>query len=338
MRSNVLQALALVLGASVINAVYTLPMRANRKWAWENSWFAFSILGVAVVPTLVALVTVPGLWSVYDAVPGTTLLKMAFFGLLWGICLVLFGLAIPIIGLAITFAVSLGTSAAFGSLLPLLMNNPERLLSLTGILIVIGVAIIVGGVALCGVAGRLRERLEGKDRPERPSSFYRGFSYALLSGILGCMLNLGLASGGEIQRAALNQGASQAMMSNPVWLPCLYAGFLPGVIYCLHLMRKNGTTVTLIQAGRWYYWLMAALMGAFWFGSIVAYSLAAVKLGELGPVIGWPLFMSSIVIVSMFAGLITGEWSRAGRRPITIMAGGIGCLVAAIAVLSVAAR
>ena len=79
-------------------------------------------------------------------------------------------------------------------------------------------------------------------------------------------------------------------------------------------------------------------ISGFWFGSIVAYSLAAVKLGELGSVIGWPLFMSSIVIVSMFTGLITGEWSRTGGRPIRIMAGGIACLVAAMAVLSVAAR
>ena len=333
-----MQAIALVMGASIINAVYTLPMRANRKWAWENSWFAFSILGVVVVPSLIAMATVPGLWSIYTAIPAVTLAKMAFFGLLWGICLVLFGLAIPMVGLAITFAVSLGTSAACGSLLPLLMNDPGRLFTPAGLLIVIGLAVIITGVALCGAAGRLRERLEGKDQPQRPSSFYKGFIYTLLSGVLGSMLNVGLASGGEIQQLAFRNGASQAMMSNAVWLPCLYVGFLPGVVYCLYLMKKNGTTGRLIHASRWYYWIMAALMGGFWFGSIIAYSLAAVKLGDLGPVIGWPLFMSCVVIVSMFTGLITGEWSKTGHRPVRIMAGGIACLVAAIGILSYAAR
>jgi len=323
MSANIPEAIALTVGASIINAAYTLPMRANRKWAWENSWFAFSILGEAIVPTLVVLTTVPSLWAIYFAVPGVTLVKMAFFGLLWGISMVFFGLALPLVGLAITFAVSLGTSAACGSLLPLLMNNRGRLFSSAGLLIVLGLSVIIAGVALCGAAGRLRERREGKDQDLRGSQFYKGFVYTLGSGVLGSMLNLGLASGGEIQQLAFRNGASQAMMSNAVWLPCLYAGFVPGVVYCLYLMRKNGTTGRLLHAGRWYYWCMAAFMGVLWFGSIVAYGLATVKLGELGATIGWPLFMSCIVIVSMFNGVIVGEWSRTGPRPVRIMGAGI---------------
>ena len=127
------------------------------------------------------------------------------------------------------------------------------------------------------------------------------------------MLNVGLASGGQIQRLAQQNGASQAIMSNAVWVPCLWAGFLPGVVYCLYLMKKNGTGEKLIQSARWYYWVMATLMGRLWFGSVVAYSLATVKLGELGPVIGWPLFMSCVVIVSMFTGVITGSGRTQAR-------------------------
>jgi L-rhamnose-H+ transport protein len=338
MYANLLEAIGLIVGAAVINAAYTLPMRANRKWAWENSWFAFSVLGEAVVPTLITLATVPGLWAIYAAVPAATLLKIACFGLLWGICMVLFGLAIPMVGLAITFAVSLGTSAACGSLIPLLMNQPGRLLTPAGLLILLGLAIVVCGVALCGLAGRLRERLKAKGQLHRPAHFYRGFLYTVASGVLGSMLNVGFASGGQIQDLARQHGAGQAMMSNAVWLACVYAGFLPGVVYCLYLMKKNGTTVLLIRSSRWYYWFMAALMGLLWFGSIVAYSLATVKLGDLGPVIGWPLFMSFVVIMSMVTGWIAGEWSETGARPVRIMACGIACLIAAVAVLSYAAR
>ncbi len=334
MEPRVLAALALIFGASVFNAAYTLPMRLNRKWDWENSWFAFSILGLVVVPTLITFATVPGLVSVYAATPLPILARMAFFGLLWGICMVLFGLAIPMAGLAITFAVSLGTSAACGSILPLLMNDPARLFSRQGLLVVLGLAVIIAGVSICGAAGRLRERREGK----QVANYARGFFYALGSGVLGSMLNLGLASGAGIQERALANGAGPAMMSNAVWLPCVYAGFWPGVVYCLWLMRKNRTTGKLLRAARWYYWLMGALMGFLWFGSIVAYSLSTVYLGSLGAVIGWPLFMSAVVIVSMFTGLLAGEWSRTGTRPIQMMAGGIVCLVAAVAILSYAAR
>jgi len=70
MKSGVAEALLLILAAAVMNATYTLPMKLNRKWAWEHSWLAFSVLGVAVVPTLIAAITVPGLWSIYRETVG----------------------------------------------------------------------------------------------------------------------------------------------------------------------------------------------------------------------------------------------------------------------------
>ena len=98
------------------------------------------------------------------------------------------------------------------------------------------------------------------------------------------------------------------MMSNAVWLPCLYAGFLPGVIYCLILMRKNGNGSALRLPGTWYYWLASASMGLLWYGSIILYSISTVKLGDLGTSIGWPLFLASIVVASTIFGVLTGEW------------------------------
>jgi len=83
---------------------YTLPMKLNRLWAWEHSWFAFTIVGVVVVPTGLAMFTIPELWSIYFFIPIKLLLALALFGLGWGISLVLFGLALNIVGVAITFA------------------------------------------------------------------------------------------------------------------------------------------------------------------------------------------------------------------------------------------
>ena len=33
-----------------------LPVKLNKKWQWEHTWFAFSMLGVAVVPTMIGTV------------------------------------------------------------------------------------------------------------------------------------------------------------------------------------------------------------------------------------------------------------------------------------------
>jgi L-rhamnose-H+ transport protein len=336
--NSTIQALLLVLFAAVMNAAYTLPMKLNKKWEWEHSWFAFSVLGVAVVPTLIALMTIPMLWSTYSTISWGTLVAMALFGAGWGVSLVFFGLALKRLGLAITFAVSLGTSAAVGALTPMISQHASQLMTRQGLTILLGMVVILLGVAICGVAGRGRDAVLGKDSTVPRQNFWGGFLLAFISGILGSMLNLGLAFGGSIQRAAQQHGASQAMMSNAVWLPCLYAGFLPGVIYCLLMMRKKGNAGKLALPGTWYYWLAGACMGLLWYGSIIFYSISTVKLGDLGTSIGWPLFLASIVIASTVFGILTGEWKNTGTRPIRTMIAGVAFLVLAIAILSYASR
>jgi L-rhamnose-H+ transport protein len=338
MTSQTVQAILLVLCAAIMNAAYALPMKLNKKWEWEHSWFAFSILGVAVVPTIIALLTVPALWSTYTSVSGGTLAAMVLFGASWGVSLVFFGLALTRLGLAITFAVCLGTSAAVGALTPLIAQHANRILTRQGGLIILGIFVIILGVAICGLAGTHREAALQQASLTVRKGFWGGFILAFTSGILGSMLNLGLAFGGSIQRAAQQHGASLAMMSNAVWLPCLYAGFLPGAIYCYILMRKNGNTSRLITPGTWYYWLIGALMGFLWFGSIILYSISTIKLGDLGTSIGWPLFLASIVVASTIFGAVTGEWSRTGTRPIRTMIIGVSFLVLAIGILSYAGR
>jgi L-rhamnose-H+ transport protein len=338
MTSPTVQAILLVLCAALMNAAYALPMKLNRKWQWEHTWFAFSILGVAVVPTIIALLTVPMLWSTYAAVSWGTLTAMALFGAGWGVSLVFFGLALSRLGLAITFAISLGTGAAVGALTPLITQHSDRVMTQQGRLICLGVLVIIVGVALCGLAGKNREAALQQGSPNVRQGFGGGVLLAFVSGILGSMLNLGLAFGGSIQRSAQLHGASLAMMSNAVWLPCLYAGFLPGVVYCYLLMHKRGTLGQLRLPGTWYYWIAAASMGVLWFGSIILYSISTVKLGDLGTSIGWPLFLAAIVVASTMFGVLAGEWAHTGRRPIGTMILGVSVLVLAIAILSYASR
>lgn len=317
-----------------MNGAYSLPMKVTNRWAWEHAWLAFTVLGVAGVPTVLAIATVPDLWAIYESVPPPTLVAMAAFGVGWGVAMVLFGLALALVGVAITFAVCLGTSSASGALIPLLAKHPERLLERQGLAILAGVALIALGVGLCGVAGHRRERMKAAAGTASRASTTRGVFYAVVSGVLGSMLNFGLAFGQGIQQAARDHGAVEAMTSNAVWLPCLYAGFIPGVVYCLYLMKKNGRMADLLGQARWYYWGAAILMGILWYGSVVVYSMAASKLGELGPSIAWPLFMSAAVLVSTVAGVVTGEWKGASRGSMATMAGGILCLILAIAVLA----
>ena len=47
--------------AGAINGLFALPMKINRRWAWENNWLLFSLLSLVIFPWLIAFLSVPDL-------------------------------------------------------------------------------------------------------------------------------------------------------------------------------------------------------------------------------------------------------------------------------------
>jgi L-rhamnose-H+ transport protein len=86
------------------------------------------------------------------------------------------------------------------------------------------------------------------------------------------------------------------------------------------------------------YWLFASLMATFWFASTLMYGIASSKLGALGPVYGWPLFMSLIVIVSSVIGILAGEWKHATKSAVGLQFAGVAVLITAVIMLSYTGR
>ncbi|HMD31952.1 MAG TPA: L-rhamnose/proton symporter RhaT, partial [Candidatus Acidoferrales bacterium] len=162
--------------------------------------------------------------------------------------------------------------------------------------------------------------------------------FCLISGLGSALVNFGLTFGKPLALAASQAGAAPLSAPNEVWLPFMCAGGVPNLLYCLYLLKKNHTGVKFQAAGSTICWVLAALMAFFWFASTVLYGVATVELGELGTTLGWPLFMSLIVITASAWGVATGEWKGAGRKPLLIMSGGVAILVLAVFVLSAAGR
>ena len=102
--------------AGVMNASFTIPMKHVRKWAWENTWLAWTIFALVVLPLVTALVSIPHLSMVYSSAPLDVIFEVAGFGAGWGVAQVFFGIAVDMIGITLAFSVVLGTSAAVGSL------------------------------------------------------------------------------------------------------------------------------------------------------------------------------------------------------------------------------
>jgi L-rhamnose-H+ transport protein len=159
--SSTSSGVATLIIAGVMNASFTMPMKYARKWAWENTWLAWTMFALVVLPFVTALMTIPNLSMVYRSAPLDVILEVAGFGAGWGVAQVFFGVAVDMIGITLAFSVVLGTSAAVGSLIPMVSLHREHLNSAAGYAVIGAVAFVLFGVTLCAAAGRLRDRPSG---------------------------------------------------------------------------------------------------------------------------------------------------------------------------------
>ncbi|MFZ0214017.1 MAG: L-rhamnose/proton symporter RhaT [Candidatus Acidiferrales bacterium] len=323
--------IVLLIVAGVMNASFTLPMKFTRQWAWENTWLVWTVWALVIFPPAMTYLTVPHLHSVYSSVPAAVIVTVAACGAGWGISQVFFGLAVESVGIALAFSVILGISAAVGALVPLFQSHTHAAFAHRDILVLAGVALIAVGVGICAVAGRWREAALGQEVDPNKASVTRGLLYCAISGVGSALVGIGLWLGGPIGAAAEKFGASTTWSPNAIWLPLMMAGGIPNLIYCIYLINKNRAGNRFSKQGTGSYFILAGIMGVFWFGSTLMYGIAV---RPLGTAVAWPIFMSLIVIVASILGVLTGEWRRTGKRPLQIMYAGVAVLILAIIVLS----
>ena len=324
--------------AGLMNASFAVPMKYTRRWAWENTWMVWTFIALVLLPAVAAFATVPHLAAVYGASSGTLLWHVVVFGAGWGLAQVFFGIAVDVIGIALTFSLVLGTSAAMGALIPMVMLHADKMQTAEGHLLLSGIALLLVGVAICAVAGRLRDTpvAAADGAPRRNPT--PGLILAILCGALASFQNFGLAFGSPLVNIAVEHGAKPANASNAVWLPLLLAGAIPNLLYCAYLLRKNGTGSKFGDAGPGH-WFLAFVMGAFWLGQFAAlWGSGSPGLVRWGRVLGWPLYMSLIVVAASLLGIATGEWKKSGRWPLTVQLAGVAILIVAIVILARASQ
>ena len=329
--------LLMILLAGAMNGSFAVPMKLTQRWAWENTWLMWTIYGLFVFPPLLTFFTIPDIMAVYRETGLGTVAAVAACGAGWGISVIFIGLAIEAVGVAVSFSIMLGLSAALGSLVPLVLLHSDKIATPAGMKVLAGLALVLIGVSVCAVAGKQRETALGAGVAGKPS-IIKGLIFCVLGGVGSGLVNLGLVFGGPILKAAQDQGTSRVWSPNAAWLPLMLAGGIPSLIYCSYLIWKNHNAARFRAPGTSTYWLITAFMAFLWFGSTILYGAATTNLGQLGTVLGWPLFMSVIVITAAIWGMLTGEWRGSGNKPRILMAGGVSILVVAIFVLSFAGQ
>lgn len=333
---SIFEGLVLTFLAGAMAGANLLPLKWIRVWKWENFWFVYSIVSLTIVPFGLAFLLLPHLTTVYASTPFSTLIKPLLYGFLWGIAQLGAGICVDKIGLALTSSILNGLCATFGSLTPLVVQHSEMLSQLSGKLLLVGIAVMLVGVVLCGWAGLRREQAQKRS----PGAIRAGMAYflimglAVISGLLAALLNIALAFGGNIVQLARAQGAAPTWAVFAVWPIALTGGLIVNLGYSIFLLSRNKTWGNFFSKPGEV--RNPVFSGCLWMSAIAVYSSGTVLLGILGVSVGWALFQITTLVGGNLAGVWTGEWQSIDKRIFNINLAGVAVLLVATMIMAAA--
>jgi len=226
---------------------FYVPYKGVKHWAWETYWLAGEFFSWIIAPWILASFLTKDLFAVLHDAPGSALFWAFFFGLLWGVGGLTFGLTMRYLGLSLGMAMVLGLCAAFGTLVPPIFHREfmtQVLGTTSGRVILFGIFICLTGIVAAGFAGISKEKVMSPEQRKAAIAEFdlrKGVGVAILSGVMSACFAFGLDSGRPIKALTIHHGTSQLWQGLPVLIVVLVGGFLTNFIWCLILLQRNRT-------------------------------------------------------------------------------------------------
>jgi len=331
----------LILLAAVAGGAFAFPLRVHKQYAWENTWLLAFFFALVCIPLTVVTIFLP-VWRQAVAVAGpSTVLAAVGFGFLWGWGAVTFAIGITSVGMSLGYATIMGLATAIGSIIPMI-RRWDRIPGDARVFILIGIAVCLVGVAICGRAGVLRERAVAATVPKDGSPagktplkiFLVGLSWCVLSGFLSACANLGFDYADRVAQEAQQLGAGPLAASIGRWITVYWGGFLAILIGSGSTMLKKGTWRNYFKAGSGRDFGFALIAGSCHFLAQIPYGMGAYYLGTLGTSVGWVINIACSLLVANALGFITKEWKGAPKASTRTLFVGLAVLVVAMVILA----
>ncbi len=327
--------LIIAIGAFCQSSCY-VPINKIKGWSWESYWIIQGVFAWLICPLLGAMLAIPAghsLLELYSAANSFNVWMTLFFGVLWGVGGLTFGLSMRYLGVALGQSIALGTCAGLGTIMgPVLLNVffPEQnaLEKLTAA-VIIGVVVTLIGIAVIGIAGSMKSASlseEEKREAVKDFNFPKGLAIALLAGFMSGCFNVGLAFGGDINFA----GTDPMYKALPAILLVTIGGFVTNAIYCFYQNQKNGTWGDYAKGSVWGNNLVfCALAGALWYSQFFGLSLGQGFLQSSPDLLTFSfcILMALNVTFSNVWGIILNEWKGCSRNTIVVLIVGLAVLI-----------
>ena len=319
--------LIIAIGAFCQSSCY-VPINKIKSWSWESYWLVQGIFAWLVLPLLGAMLAIPeghGLGELIAKDPAAAGMTM-FYGALWGVGGLTFGLPMRYLGVALGQSIALGTCAAVGTLLaPIFTGHAADLTAA----VVWGVVVTLVGIAIIGFAGHMKSASlseEAKREAVKDFNFTKGITVALLAGFMSACFNIGLAQGADLQF----EGVNPMFVSLPATCLVTLGGFCTNAVYCLYQNNKNRTWGDYRQGAVWGNNLLFCLLaGALWYSQFFGLSLGKGFLTESPTLITFAfcILMALNVVFSNVWGIILKEWKGCSSRTIVVLVLGLLVLI-----------
>ncbi len=334
---------------------FYIPYKKVKGWAWESFWIVGGIFSWLIAPPLAAWLTIPNFTEIIRQTNGQILLVTYFFGLLWGIGGLTYGLGVRYLGVSLGSTIILGLCAVFGSLIPSIYYDffPKAgkdtfdilLHTRWGQLVLSGIFICVIGIVICGKAGTLKEKdlARNKTYDSADNKEYRfglGIAVAIVSGVLSACFNFGIEAGkgmadtaNEIWKASHAGQGNFLFQNNVVYVVLLWGGLTTNFIWCMLLNSRNKTFGNYIdpQKPLLKNYLFSALAGITWFLQFFFYGMGESKLGNGAS--SWILHMAFIILIANVWGLLLNEWKGVSKKAVHTVIAGIITIILSVLVV-----
>ncbi len=226
---------------------FYVPYKGVKHWAWETYWLAGGFFSWIIAPWILASLLTKDLLAVLGHAPTSALFWAFFFGLLWGVGGLTFGLTMRYLGLSLGMAVVLGLCAAFGTLMPPIFRGEfmtQVVGTSSGRVILFGIFVCLVGITAAGLAGISKERVMSPEQQRAAIEEFdlrKGIGVAVLSGVMSACFAYGLAAGEPIKALTIQHGTAKLWQGLPVLIVVLVGGFLTNFVWCLILLTRNQT-------------------------------------------------------------------------------------------------
>ena len=299
-----------------------LPFEKVKNWSWGTFWIVQALFAWLIMPLVIGYFTIPDLYTVLTDAPSSAFWAAFVLGAAYGFGGLSFGYAIRNIGYSLTYTISIGISAVLGTIVPLIMSGKvvEQFTKTGGGIVLTGMVISVIGVALCGRAGFMKEKILAKKEGKAGLYFNmkKGLILTIIAGMLSAVWGISLELGQPISDLAAKYGAGHfegnaklivssmgCLLTNLTWF--LIATIKDGSIKSLYQRKKIGSKRFFGN------YALSAFAGSLWYTQFFFYGLGHVRMGSF-MFASWVLHMSMLIFFSYIIGVIMKEWRGVNHR------------------------